>query len=84
MPPYHLQLVLPELLLSRSIQERKVADVMDEYEPKDGEVRVDRGHLAIVGSEGRSKPLQRRRRRQILDLMVHLLTHELAFEICHP
>ena len=37
---YHLQLVLPKLLLLRLVQEREIADVVYEDVAKDGEFRV--------------------------------------------
>ena len=45
---HHLQLVLPEFLLSCLVQKGKVAHMMHEDVPEDRQVRVDRCDLAEV------------------------------------
>ena len=55
---YHLQFVLPELLLLCLVQEGEVADMVNEYVAEEREFRVLRRNFAGVGSEGRAKALE--------------------------
>lgn len=49
---YHLELVLPELLLLRLVEKRKVAHMVDEDVPEHGEIGVEGGYLPKIGLEG--------------------------------
>lgn len=55
---HHLQLVLPELLLPGLVEERKLADMVDEDVAQDGEFGVERRDLAEFGFEGGAKAAQ--------------------------
>ena len=78
---HHLQFILPKLLLLGLVKEWKVPDMMDEYVAKDGQVRVDWGDFAIIGSKRGTKPLECRCRRQLINLVMDLLREELPFEV---
>lgn len=78
---YHLQLVLPELLLLGLVQEWEVADMVNKDIPQDWQFRVNGRNLAIFRSEGRAKALQCRGRVQLGDLPSDLLRDEFPLEI---
>jgi hypothetical protein len=55
---YHLQFVLPKLLLLGLVQEGEVAHMVDEDEAQQRELRVLGRNLAGVGAEGRAEALE--------------------------
>jgi hypothetical protein len=79
---YHLQLVLPKLLLLGLVEEGEVAHMVDEYEAQQGELRVLWGDLAGVGAEGRTEALEGGGRREFSDFILCLARDELALEVC--
>jgi hypothetical protein len=78
---YSLQLILPKLLLLGLVQEREVADMVHEYEAKNGEFGVFWSDLALVRAERRPKALEGCGRRELGDFEACLLREELALEI---
>lgn len=78
---YHLKLVLPELLLPRLIEERKVAHMVDEDVPEDGQLGVEGGDLPKVGLERGAEPAQGSRGVELGDLVLDLFGQELSFEV---
>ena len=78
---YHLELVLPELLLLGLIKEREVAHMVDEDVPEDGEVGVERGDLPKVGLEGGAESAQGGGGVELGDFSLDLLREELSLEI---
>jgi hypothetical protein len=52
---YHLELVLPELLLLGLVEEWEFADMVDEDVPKDWKLRIKGGYLAEVRFERGTK-----------------------------
>jgi hypothetical protein len=79
---YHLQLVLPKLLLLGLVEEREVADMVDEYEAQQGELRVLGRNLASVGAKGRAEALQGGGGGEFCDFILCLPRDELTLEIC--
>ena len=79
---YHLQFILPELLLAGLVEKGELAHMMDEDVPQDGQLRVEGGHLAVLGPEGCTESLQRGGRVELRDLPFRLLRDELALEVC--
>ena len=79
--PYHLQLILPKLLLLGLVEKGKLADMVDKDVSEDGQLGVERRHLPKVGLEGCAKPPQRRGGVELRDLPFDLLRDELAFQI---
>lgn len=56
---YHLELVLPELLLLCLVEKREVAHMVDEDVPEDGEVGFEGGYFPKIGLEGGAESAQR-------------------------
>lgn len=54
---HHLQLFLPELRLLRLVEERKVANMMDEDVSKDWEFGIKGRDLAVLGTKWRTESL---------------------------
>lgn len=79
---YHLQLILPKLLLPSLIKKREIADVVDKDVAQDRELRIFGGDLAVVGLEGGSEAAQGRWGVELVDLPSHLLRDKLALQIC--
>lgn len=78
---YHLQPILPKLLLPRLVEKWKLADMVDKDVAQNRQLRVERRHLAILGSEGGAKAPQRRRRVELCDFPLDLLRYELALQV---
>jgi hypothetical protein len=78
---YHLQFVLPKLLLLGLVEKREVAHMVNEYEAQQRELRVLGSNLAGVGAEGRAKALEGGGRREFGDFILCLARDELALEI---
>lgn len=79
---YDLELVLPKLLLLRLIQKRKVADMLDEDVPQDGELGFLRRHFALLRLERRAEALQRRGGIELADLPFDLVGNEFSLQVC--
>ena len=75
--------VLPKFLLFGAVEEGEVADMVDEDEAQDGQLAVDRGHLAKRALEGRAKALQGGGGVELVDLKLDLPRDEFALQICH-
>lgn len=78
---YHLQPILPKLLLPRLVEKWKLADMVDKDVAQDRQLRVERRHLAILGPEGGAEAPQRRRRVELCDFPFDLLRDELALQV---
>lgn len=78
---YHLELVLPELLLLRLVEKWKVAHMVDEDVSEYREIRVERGYLSKIGLEGGAESAQGSRGVQLGDFTPNLLREELSLEI---
>jgi len=76
-----LQLVLPELLLPRLVEEGKVADMVNEYVSKYGKLRFLWRYLAALRSKRCAEPLERRWGVEFVDLPLDLLGHQLALQV---
>lgn len=78
---HNLQLVLPELLLVRLVQERELAHMVHEDVSQDGEVGLEGRDLAVFRAKGSAEALERSRRAELIYLEPHLLGNELSLEI---
>lgn len=77
-----LQLVLPKFLLAGLVQEREVADMVDEDVTENGEFRIDGGDFAVFGLEGGAEAVQGSWGVEFGDLGADLVGDEFAFEVC--
>ncbi len=78
---YHLQFVLPKLLLPRLIEKGKLADMMDEDVSQDGQLRVQGGDLAVFRLERSTKAAERCGRVELCYFPFDLLRDELPLQI---
>jgi len=53
---YHLQFILPELLLFRFVKEGELSNMVYENVSEDGKLGIKRRHLSIFGLEGSAEP----------------------------
>lgn len=78
---YHLQLVLPKLLLAGLVEEGKVANMVNEDVAKDGQLGVEGRDFADVRLEGRAEALEGGGGVELRHLILDLLCDELALEV---
>lgn len=76
-----LQFVLPEFLLAGLVEEREVADMVDEDVAEDGEFGVDGGDFAVFRFEGGAEAVQGGWGVEFGDLGADLVGNEFAFEV---
>jgi hypothetical protein len=78
---YHLQPILPKILLPCLVEKWKLADMVDKDVAQNRQLRVERRYLAILGPEGGAEAPQRRRRVELCDFPLDLLRDELALQV---
>ena len=76
-----MQPVLPKFFLG-AVEEGEAADMVDEDEAQDGQLAVDRRHLAVRAPEGRAQVLQGGGRVELVDLKLDLPRDKFALQIC--
>lgn len=78
---YDLQLFLPELLLLRLIEKRKLPNMVHKDIPQNRQLRVQRADLAKVGFKGGAEALECGGRVELCNLVLDLLGYQLALQV---
>lgn len=78
---YHLQLILPKLLLARLVQKWEIAHMMHKNIPQNWQLRIDRRDLAELRFKRGAETVQGGGGVQLSDFIADLVTDEFALEI---
>lgn len=79
---YNLEFVLPKLLFLGLVEERKISNMVDENETKNGEFRLLRRDLTTLRTKWRAESLKSGWRVELVDFPFRLLGNKLALEVC--
>lgn len=79
---YHLQLILPKLLLAGLIEERELAHMVHKDVSQNRQFRINGGNFPKFRFEGSAEAVEGSRGVQLVDFVTYLTGDQLALQIC--